>query len=71
MNSDRFFKNTNVEVLPTSSATAAASTLSASNSSSKLFTSTKVKEPLIKCREFIEKRLNDEQKAVSVAKRPM
>ncbi len=66
MRVNRFFKDTNVDWLPTSSTTAAASTTTASNSNSKLFTSTKVKETLLKAREFSEKRMNEEQKFVSL-----
>jgi hypothetical protein len=54
------FKYTNVDSLPTSSSTAAA--LASVNN--KLFTSTKTREALVKAREFIERRLNDEQKQV-------
>jgi hypothetical protein len=56
-----FFKNTNVEQLPSSSMTAAASS---SQSNSKLFNSSKQKELIIKAREAIERRINDEQKFV-------
>ncbi len=54
------FKSINVDSLPFSSVNAAAST----NNYSKLFSSSKVKELLIKAREFTEKRMNDEQKMV-------
>ncbi|RNA24938.1 PX domain-containing kinase isoform X2 [Brachionus plicatilis] len=64
-----FFKDTNIEVLPTSSLTAAASTSSASNSNTKLFASSKVKESLVKAKEFIEKKLIDEQKIIYKSKR--
>lgn len=47
-----FFKNTIIDALPTSSISAAASTSYASNSNSKLFTSAKMKELLIKSREL-------------------
>ena len=60
MITNRFFKNINVDHLLTSSVSAAAS----SSNTTKLFTSTKTKELLAKAREFIEKRMNDEQKAV-------
>lgn len=54
------FKNVNIDSLPYSSVNAAAST----NSNSKIFSSSKVKEMLIKAREYTEKRMNDEQKMV-------
>jgi len=60
-----FFKNTNIEMIPTSSISAASS---ASNMT-KLFSSAKVKELLTRSREFIEKRINEEQKAVYKLKR--
>jgi len=60
-----FFKNINVDHLLTSSVSAAAS----SSNTTKLFTSTKTKELLAKAREFIEKRMNDEQKALNKLKR--
>ena len=47
-----FFSNTIVDPLPTSSVSAAASTSSASNSNNKLFSSSKIKELLIKSREL-------------------
>jgi hypothetical protein len=55
------FKNINIDSLPYSSVNAAASI----NSNSKLFSSSKVKELLIKAREHTEKRMNEEQKMVS------
>jgi PX domain-containing protein kinase-like protein len=56
-----FFKYTNlVDELPTSSSAAAA--LSTANN--KLFTSTRVKENFIRLKEFVEKRMNEEQKQV-------
>lgn len=60
----RFFKNTNIEILPTSSITAAALTSSASNSNTKLFASAKTRESLLKAKEFIQKKIIDEQKIV-------
>lgn len=57
----RFIKNTNADMIPTSSISANA--LSSSNG--KLFTS-RTKELLVKSREFIEKRMNEEQKAVNL-----
>ena len=47
-----FFKNTIVDTLPTSSISAAALTSTASNSNSKLFSSTKIKELITKSREL-------------------
>ena len=64
MNDFRFFANTIVDVLPTSSVSAAALTTTASNSNTKLFASPKIKELLIKAREAVERRLNEEQKFV-------
>ena len=56
------FKDTNIAQIATSSISASAST----SNMSKLFSTTKVKEYLLRSREFIEKRMNDEQKAVSI-----
>jgi len=47
-----FFSSTLVDPLPSSSITAAASTSSASNSNNKLFSSSKMKELLVKAREL-------------------
>ena len=47
-----FFSNTIVDPLPTSSVSAAASTATASNINNKLFSSSKLKELLIKTREL-------------------
>ncbi len=58
----RIFKSINIDQLSTSSTTAAA----CSSNNNKLFSSTKVKEYLLKAREFIEKRMNEEQKSVSI-----
>ncbi len=55
------FKNLNTENLPHSSLSAAAQS---NSSSTKLFSSNKAREMLIKAREFTEKRMNDEQKMV-------
>lgn len=60
-----FFKNTNIDQIPTSSVSASANT----SNMSKLFSSAKVKEYLQKSREFIEKRMNEEQKALHKIKR--
>lgn len=55
------FKNTNVDDISTSSVSAATLT----SNMSKLFSSSKTKEILLKARDYIEKRMNEEQKAVS------
>lgn len=59
------FKDTNIAQIATSSISASAST----SNMSKLFSTTKVKEYLLRSREFIEKRMNDEQKALNKIKR--
>ena len=61
MKKKRFFKNINVDQLSTSSVSAAATTL---QTNTKLFNSVKVKELIIKAREIVERRINDEQKFV-------
>ena len=55
-----------IDQLTNSSVSAAASTLHASQSNAKLLSSNKVKESIIKAREFIERRINDEQKFVKI-----
>lgn len=61
-----FFKNINVDQLSTSSVSAAATTL---QTNTKLFNSAKVKELIIKARECVERRINDEQKFLFKTKR--
>jgi len=60
-----FFKNTNVDDISTSSVSAATVT----SNNSKLFSSSKTKELITKAKEFIEKRMNEEQKALHKLKR--
>ena len=53
-----FFSSTLVDPLPSSSITAAASTSTASNSNNKLFSSSKMKELLVKARELSNLKFN-------------
>lgn len=61
------FKSTNIDTSLPSSSSAAAAISSSTNA--KLFTSSKVKENLLKNREHVERRLNEEQKLLHRSKR--